>query len=170
MLYHVTMNDRRLQHLSEAFNSIISMMLAAIRARGLRSLIDLPKIIVAAFYLRRIGKEFAALIASLDLGTLLPLAAAPPDRQAAPAQPDGAAPARPLPAVSPAVPARAPGANRVRQAAAAQPLSGAPKPPARRTRTPQPARHQAFARPRRVPDPRAIVSLSASLRDPGRTS
>ena len=57
------MNDNRLQHLSEAFNSIISMMLSALRARGLRSLIDLPAMIMAALYLRRLGREFAAIIA-----------------------------------------------------------------------------------------------------------
>jgi hypothetical protein len=163
------MNDARLQHLAGAFNSIIAMMLATIRARGLRGLIDLPKMILVGLYLRRLGKEFAALIASLDLGALPPPTPAPPDRQAAPAQPAPAARARPRLVVLPDVPAQAAGADRARQAAA-QPVSAAPRTTARRTRISRATRHRAFARPRHAPDPRAILGLPASLRDPGRTS
>jgi hypothetical protein len=158
------------------------MMLASIRARGLRGLIDLPKTILLGLYLRRLGKEFAALIASLDLGALPPLAPTPPDRQAGFVYPAGAQPAGPGPAsraqilaASPALPAKAAGPRRAPQAAAARPVSAAPATPARRIRTRQTTRHQAFARPRRAPDPRAIVSLRPSLRDTtlrqvGRTS
>jgi hypothetical protein len=149
------------------------MMLASIRARGLRGLIDLPKLILLGLYLRRIGKEFAALIASLDAGTLLSPApwTAPPDRQAAPAQPAGpysADRARQLPPGHPAVPAIA-AADRARPAPAARPVPAAPKTPLRRTRAPQALRHQAFARPHRTPDPLDIVGLPAGLLDTGRT-
>jgi hypothetical protein len=158
VLLAVTVNDNRFQHLAGAFNSIIAMMLASIRARGLRGLIDLPKTILLGLYLRRLGKEFAALIASLDLGALpLPIPPAPQPAPAPPAEPGSTTPSRPRLAAHP-------GANRARPAAAAQPIPAAPKPPARRTRTPQPTRHQAFARPRRAPDPRAIPGLRATGR------
>ena len=169
------MNDSRLQNLAESFNSIIAMMLAAIRARGLRGLIDLPKLILFGLYLRRIGKEFAALIASLDAGTLLSPApwTAPPDRQAAPAQPAGPASAdrvQQLPAVHPAVPAIVDGADRARPAPAARPVPAAPKTIARRTRAPQALHHQAFAWPRHTPASHAIIALPAGLLDTGRKS
>ena len=152
------MNDSRFQHLAGAFNSIISMMLASIRARGLRGLIDLPKTILVALYLRRLGKEFAALIASLDLGTLRPpIPPAPQPALAPPAEPGSATPARPRLAAHP-------GTNRARPAAAPQPIPAAPTTPARRTRTPQPTRHHAFACPRPAPDPRAIPGLRATGR------
>jgi hypothetical protein len=151
------MNDSRFQHLAGAFNSIIKMMLAMIRARGLRGLIDLPKMILLALYLRRIGKEFAALIASLDAGALAPPTAAPwPTQQGTPAQPAEPGSAhcdRQPPAVRPAAPAKA---HRARPTAAAT--------PPRRTRTPQVPRHQAYARPRRTPDPRAILTLLDTAR------
>src|SRR5579862_1300611 len=64
------MNDRRAQHLGEAFDSIIKMMLRAIRAHGWRCLKDLPTMVVLAIYLRRLGREFAALMAAFEAGTL----------------------------------------------------------------------------------------------------
>src|SRR5271155_3965625 len=82
------MNDRTLQHLSDAFTSIISMMLAAIRARGWRCLRDLPMLVLAAIELHRMGREFAAtmatLMAELKAGILCPPAPEPalPDPQA----------------------------------------------------------------------------------------
>jgi hypothetical protein len=145
-------NDNRYQHLSEAFNSIISMMLAAIRARGLRSLIDLPNMIMAAIYLRRLGREFAAVIASLKAGTLHPPAPAQPT------EPGSAPPAGHIPAALSAAPAKPAGADRARPTPAARPAPAAPKTSARRTRTPQTTR-----RPHRTPDPRAIIPLPAGL-------
>jgi hypothetical protein len=164
------MNDSRFQHLAGAFNSIIAMMLASIRARGLRGLIDLPKTILLGLYLRRLGKEFAALIASLDAGTLLPPAPcpAPPAPQAACAQsaePVAAFPARQRPAVPPAAPAKAARARATEAASpAVRPMFAAAKTIPRRTsKTP---RRPIFARPRRTPDPRAVVRLPNT----GRTS
>src|SRR5258708_21687550 len=113
------MNDKRFQHLADAFNSIISMMLAEIRARGLRSLINLPQMIIAAIYLRRLGKQFAALIASIDLSALPLPPPALPDRQAALAQPDGSVCTRHLPLEPAAQPANVCPARPARHAAGA---------------------------------------------------
>src|SRR5271166_6288932 len=98
------MNNGRTQDLTEAFASIIKMMLVAIRAQGLRSLIHLPMLCLVALELRRFGKEFAALVAAFKAGTLSPPAPAPwtdpPDEQAGCAPSPGAPPlaARPDPA------------------------------------------------------------------------
>ena len=164
------MNETRFQHLSDAFNSIISMLLAALRARGLRGLLDLPNMIIAAIYLRRLGREFAALIASLsslDLSALPPPAPALPpampalpDHPAAPAQPASSARPRPRLVASSDAPAQA----------LAEPVAAPPTTTARRPRHSRHAHHQAFARPRHAPDPRAIIALPANLRDPDRTS
>ena len=48
------------------------MMLASLRVRGWRGLLDLPGTIVAAIYLRRFGRDFAALVAKFAAGTLPP--------------------------------------------------------------------------------------------------
>src|SRR5580698_4931863 len=77
------------QDLIEAVNSIIHMMLAMIRAQGLRSLIHLPQLIVVTFLLRSISKRFIALLDAHAAGTLpLPPApdVAPQAWQAAPAR------------------------------------------------------------------------------------
>src|SRR5580692_9617968 len=82
----------RTQDLIEAVNSIIHMMLAMIRAQGLRSLIHLPQLIVATFLLRSFAKRFNALLAAYAAGTLPPAPvpyAAPQAWQAAPARPAG---------------------------------------------------------------------------------
>jgi hypothetical protein len=70
-------------------NSIIHMMLAMVRAQGLRSLIHLPQLIVVTFLLRSISKRFIALLDAHAAGTLsLPPApdAASQAWQAAPAR------------------------------------------------------------------------------------
>jgi hypothetical protein len=127
------MNDSRTQPQAEAFASIIKMMLAMIRARGLRSLTDLPMLLLAALYLRRLdlrrlGKQFAALMADFKAGKLPPAPpaplTAPQGQQAARAEPLGTprVAARPepgnhrrqRPAVHPAVPAEAAGPRRAR--------------------------------------------------------
>src|ERR1700691_4059443 len=87
------------QDLREAFTSIISMMLGLLRAHGLRGLIHLPALWVAAREIRRIGAEVIALYDASRPGTLPPVPApdpAPQQRQAAPAQPPATprAPAR----------------------------------------------------------------------------
>jgi hypothetical protein len=51
----VTMNNGCYQDLTETFASIIKMMLASIRAQGLRSLIHLPMLCRLAIELRRFG-------------------------------------------------------------------------------------------------------------------
>ena len=147
------MNDARFQHLAGAFNSIIAMMLASLRARGLRGLLDLPKTILVGLYLRRLGREFAALIASLDGVILSPPAPcpAPPDHHAVAAPLAGPAPVhrdRPRRAAQP-------GAARARPAEAAQPVSTTAT---RRTRAPQATRHKALPRPHhRTPASHALV-------------
>jgi hypothetical protein len=109
------------QSLSERSASIISMMLGLLRAQGLRGLVHLPALWLAAREFRRIGEEFAALLAAFHAGTLPPVPppapwpeplewqAAPAQRAAAPrvaARP--AAPRRrPRPQPAPAKPARA---------------------------------------------------------------
>ena len=157
------MTENRFQHLTEAFNSIISMMLASLRVRGWRGLLDLPNIVMAAIYLRRLGREFAAIIASLDLAgidlsALPPAAPVPPDQQAAPAQAAPADRARPRRAAHPR-------AHRARRKPPASPITAAPTTAARRTSTPR-ARHHASVRPRRAP---ALRALPASLLDRRRT-
>src|SRR5580698_3566768 len=113
MLAHMT--NPRYQHLADAFNSIISMMLASLRAHGWRVLLDLPNIIVATIYLRRLGKQFAAFIANLGDLALLPPAVTPPAPQADCPQPDPTPRARPRAAAHPR-------AQRPRALAAIQPV------------------------------------------------
>jgi len=141
------MDDPRRQHLSQAFNSIISMMLAALRARGLRALLDLPNIIIASIYLRRLAREFSKLLASIDFSAL-PAAPAP---QAAPA---------PLPTLAPAParprPAAFPRAHHARRAASSRPGPAAPDAPARHARIPA-TRHHDVAKRQPTPDPRAVL-------------
>ena len=151
------MDDKRFQHLAEAFNSIISMMLSMLRARGWRGLLDLPQAFLAAIYLRRLAREFTALLASIDLSALPPPA---PAAQVPPAQPAAPAPAartRPRPAACR-------GARRARQASSAHPIPAAPNPSPGRTRIPR----RAFARPGRVPD--STHCLPPALREARRRS
>jgi hypothetical protein len=81
------MDEKRIQHLTEAFASIISMMLGMLRVHGWRCLLHLPEIWLTARYLRRLGEQFAALMADFKAGRLvLPTPApwtAPPDQEAA---------------------------------------------------------------------------------------
>jgi hypothetical protein len=115
------MNNGRRQDPVEAFASIISMMLRTIRARGWRSLKELPAILLEVMYWRRMGEAFAALVADFRAGTLaapapapepepepepvpVPVPAlapwtAPPEREALSAQPP--APLRPAPRPNP---------------------------------------------------------------------
>jgi hypothetical protein len=110
------MNKTPLQDLAEAVNSIISVMLAMIRANGLRSLIHLPQLILVMFLLHRIRKHFTALLDAHAAGTL-PVAAPAPTtsaqyrnaargRHRAPAKPRarGKRAARPVLARAPARP------------------------------------------------------------------
>ena len=81
--------------LSERFASIISMMLGMLRAQGLRSLLHLPALWLAAREIRRFGDALGALIAAFEAGTLPPVPApapwtAPQPWPAAPAQPAAA--------------------------------------------------------------------------------
>jgi hypothetical protein len=108
------MDEKRIQHLTEAFASIISMMLGMLRAHGWRCLLHLPEIWLTARYLRRLGEQFAAVLADLKAGRLvLPPApvpcAAPPEQEvayaASPEAPRPAARARPRPAVRRSPPA-----------------------------------------------------------------
>ena len=84
------MNDTRAtqpQDLREAFGSLISMMLGLLRAHGLRGLIHLPALWLAAREIRRNGAEFITLYDAFQAGTLPPVSAprtAPQPRQAAP--------------------------------------------------------------------------------------
>jgi hypothetical protein len=73
------MSENSIQRLTEAFASIISMMLGMIRAQGWRSLLNLPELWLTARYLRRLGQEFATLMANFKSGLLVlpPLAPAP---------------------------------------------------------------------------------------------
>ena len=59
------MDEKRLQHLTEAFASVISMMLGMLRAHGWRCVLHLPEIWRTARQLRRFGEQFAALMATL---------------------------------------------------------------------------------------------------------
>ena len=109
------MNENSIQRLTEAFASIISMMLGMIRAQGWRSLLNLPELWLTARQLRRFGEEFAALMATLmadfKAGRLVPPApsAVPPEQEATyaalPESPRPAARARPRPAVRRSPPA-----------------------------------------------------------------
>jgi len=136
------MPEHRVQHLADAFNSIISMMLAALRARGLRGLLDLPNMIITAIYLRRLGREFAALVASL---ASIDLSALPTQVAAAPVQPVSTPGAQPRPLAR--RPRARSGARRAHRPASAHPVAV------------QPARHPAFNRPSRAPVRRAIPGL-----------
>jgi hypothetical protein len=101
------MNENSIQRLTEAFASIISMMLGMIRAQGWRSLLNLPELWLTARYLRRLGQEFATLMADFKSGLLVlpPLApvpcAAPPEQEVAyaPSPETPCLAARPDPAV-----------------------------------------------------------------------
>jgi len=145
VLYAVTMNDSRSQHLAGAFNSIIAMMLASLRARGLRGLLDLPKTILLGLYLRRIGKEFAAIIASVDLGNL------PPPRPPGPARLANRACATRSRTPRLATSGRTPRRQSRPPAASANLSPSRRNHPSANPHAPT-LRHQAYVRPRRAPD------------------
>jgi hypothetical protein len=103
------MTDTPRKPLSEAFAGLIAMLIAMIpgliRARGLRGLLELPAQIRFALQLRRMCKEFTALLSAFAAGTLPPIPPAPaPESWTAP--PVASAP--PPAAASRAVRARAP--------------------------------------------------------------
>jgi len=169
------MNNGRTQDLTEAFASIIKLMLASIRAQGLRSLIHLPMLIKVGLELHRFGREFAAVMAALKAGTLPPPPPAPepvpwtdpPDQDAAwadapappraAARPDPAARDRQRPAKRPSPPAAAAEPDRPRAAPAAAALPH--------------ARGQAvLPPPRRAPETRITVpGLPAGIIATGRS-
>ena len=154
------MNNGRTQDLTEAFASIIKLMLASIRAQGLRSLIHLPMLIKVGLELHRFGREFAAVMAALKAGTLPPPPPAPepwpdpPDQEAAcawspapprpAARPTPAARGRQRPAERPSLPAAHAVPDRPRAAAAA-------------TALPQARDQAALPPPRRTPETRITV-------------
>jgi hypothetical protein len=70
------MNDKPKQDLAEAFAGIITMMLRTIRARGWRSLKNLPEIWREATVIYGYGLAFAALVADWRAGKLHPPAPA----------------------------------------------------------------------------------------------
>jgi hypothetical protein len=165
------MNDRGTQHLTDAFDSIITTMLRVIRAHGWRCLIHLPVLLLVALYLRRVRREFATLAAAFDAGTLPPAAPVPPDLQSASAcspeaprlaaRPDPATPDRQRPAVRPALPARDAGPDRPRAEAGACSAAALPH-----------VRHRAAIRPRpsrRAPRPYAVPGLPAGAIATGRS-
>src|ERR1700691_5989757 len=61
------------QDLREAFASLISMMLGLLRAHGLRGLIHLPAMWLAAREIRRLGEELTAPYDASKAGTLPPV-------------------------------------------------------------------------------------------------
>ena len=171
------MNERRPQDLIEAFASIIKMMLVSIRAQGWRSLRHLPTLLLVAIELRRVGKEFAAIMAAFRAGTLPPLPPAPapapwtdpPDRQAlcagspaAPrpaARPDPAARDRQQPAELPSPPAADAAPDLPRAAAGARSAAALPHARARAAVWP----------PRHTPGAFAVLGLRAGVIASGRS-
>jgi hypothetical protein len=135
------MNDIRTPPLSERFASIITMMLGMIRAQGLRSLLHLPALWLAAREIRRFGEALGALIAAFEAGTLPPV---PP----APAPPT--APLEPLAAPAQSAPPR-PRSRR-------RPARSRPSPPLRRTHA-----RETRARARAMPRPALSMPLPAPL-------
>jgi len=173
------MNNGRTQDLTEAFAHIIKMMLASIRAQGLRGLIHLPMLIRFGLELRRVGREFAALMAAFKAGTLPPPPPAPPpapwtdppDQEAAcacspgaprpAARPDPAARDRQRLAERPSLPAADAEPDRPRAADGACSAAAL-----------QRARGQAAVRPRpprRTPEPFAVPGLPAGVIVSGRS-
>ena len=74
------MNDRPKQDLAEAFAGIITMMLRTIRARGWRSLRNLPEIWRESVVIYGYGVAFAALVADWRAGKLAaPVPMPPPE-------------------------------------------------------------------------------------------
>src|ERR1700722_9886511 len=115
------MNDIHTTHpqdLRARIAGIISMMLVILRAHGWRGLIHLPTLWLVSREIRRIGEQFAALMAAFKAGTLPPVPAQIPTTPRLPACPD----ARPIHA-------RATGA---RTAPCRRPSQSAPAQPARR--------------------------------------
>jgi hypothetical protein len=114
-----TMIEIRKQPLAELVASIISMILGSIRAHGLRGLKDLPMMIMFAFQLRAMAREFDELMAAFKAGTLPPVPTAPE-----PAPLEWQAECAQLPA-TPRVAARSNPGNRHRQPRAVQPVAPA---------------------------------------------
>src|SRR5271170_7244121 len=98
------MNDTQAtqpQDLREAFASLISMMLGLLRAHGVRGLLHLPALWLAAREIRRIGAELCQLFDAWKAGTLPPAPqTTPQQRQVAPTQPPAAPRASARPAAS----------------------------------------------------------------------
>ena len=170
----VTVNNSRTQDLTETFTSIIKMMLASIRAQGLRSLIHLPMLCLLAFELRRFAREFAAIMATIEAHILdapepepAPLPD-PSDQQAecapspeAPllsARPRPAARDRQQPAEGPPLPAAVAAPDLARAADGADPTPALPH-----------ARRAAIRPSRRAPHPFAALGLSTVVIATGRS-
>src|SRR5580693_7108714 len=86
----------RIQDLTEAFASIISVMLGLLRAHGVRGLIHLPAVWIATREIKRIAEAFTELFAAWSAGLL--------DATAAPrTAPQTGQAARPQPAATPRV-------------------------------------------------------------------
>jgi hypothetical protein len=183
------MTNGRRQDPVEAFASIISMVLSSIRARGWRSLMNLPAILLEAMCWRRMGEAFAELVADFRAGKLLapapepaPVPApepapapapwiAPSEREAACAQlpapprpaarPDPVARDRQHVAQRPSLPAAAAGPDLRRAADCACPAAALPH-----------AGRRAAVRAwpfRRTPDPFAVLKLPAGIFATGRS-
>ena len=140
------------QDLREAFASLISMMLGLLRAHGLRGLIHLPTLWLAAREIRRMGEQFVAQLDAFRAGTLPPVPApqpAPQPRQAAPTQP----PATPRASARPAAP-------RHRRSRPSQPAPRSPRAPNRRTTNLRAVR---FARAYRTLGPQSRPGTQAAI-------
>jgi hypothetical protein len=161
--------DTPTRTLTEAFASIIAMMLRMIRAHGVRGLIHLPMLLLFALQLCRIGKEFAALVAAFEAGTL-PL---PPRAPALWTTPSSGQAARAQPAEVDCVQA-ADGARSAPVRPHAGGLGAARRPstrppPALRTRARETRAHgRPPARPRPTPDPQNLPSPPSDILVTGR--
>jgi hypothetical protein len=153
------MTENRTQPLSERFASIFSMMLGMLRAQGLRSLLHLPQLWLAAREFRRLSEALVALLKAFEAGTLPRLAPAP---TIAPQEPQSPAPPRPAVRSAP----------RARQRPAARP---APPPANPTPRCPR-ADSGAYPAPtmsrpcRRARNPFAVPRPSAGIIATGRST
>jgi hypothetical protein len=100
------MAENRTQPLSERFAGIISMMLGMLRAHGLRSLLHLPQLWLAAREFRGYADQLVALLQAFEAGTLPPPAPARCPAPQAAQSPTAQSPALPNPAVGSAPRAR----------------------------------------------------------------
>jgi hypothetical protein len=164
------MNDGLPQDLSAAFDGIITMMLRAIRARGWRSLKEMPAIWREVMEFRRMGQALVDLMTDFLAGKLPPPSPAPEpapwsdpvEWEALCAQPPAQRPpaARPEPA------------PRDRRHVAERPSASAADAACSAAALPH-ARDRDVVRPwpsRRVPDPIGVVGLRAVMIATGRST